>query len=1129
MVWFGTATGIKSEHLEQALKDPATAKAQGMLTKIPVTFLNYDVDVIDLCAQIKITERFIIPLDTTAPPQPPQASQLSSEAESLDTLDVVYELVFTEPNAYHIVGLELNGASVLSLAPLSASPVSQEVGRSFPETNDLLGPYRVDKAGDGITVLRAPLGPLRRGRTFTVTVVMTTQLEVDEMTSEYIFRLPRSPVKIDPDTPLFPTKEEVATAASTPTVTTINPTKPKADDFFAGDLSSDAALEAAFSFSDDEKEEENKDKPEEKESKKDEDEDTEAKRYEDYENETKFAVRVALSMPSGIRSVYSPTHFEDIEYVPHAGGDESVGTIEATSTDYFDPYDEFIAFIKLADPYAASVRTHVRGGINAQEFSICALFPLDSKRWAAAAAAAAAGGTSTTTTNNNNTTTNTGREVVFVVDNSGSMIGPKLEAAKAAVNYALRELPEGTLINVYKFGSAFQSLYMRGQPLDEEVLTRATDFVAAMDGQMGGTCVLEPLICAFQHHADIATTAQSVVLVTDAAVENTHDFVASIAKYAAAAASSRVFTLGIAPGVNAHFVQELTRATAGYCEIVQDIALLRSAMGRLIKALLRPVINNATVAWHGFGSVVQPHALILPSAHVVAYAVVAPPACWSTGGAPTEPCAVTLSGLVAGVPYERTISVDLTKAFCGSAGPDAVASPNADKGAQIACLCAAKMLAECADSAVDKGEALSFVNFVPSRFVTALCTTSSKHMPVLFLPYLAASFRSEELAHYRAHVQLDSAQDREKAKEDAAAAAAAGTAGSLSPSLTAPLSPHIQEQQGGERSGFGMGRQKQRNGVSGGGILMGVHRKAQQDKKGKKEEYKLPPPPPMTPRITVFGFDLFNFVRRKNNVLKQKDLRFTIDENPLYESSSESFDNIMYKDPDLGSVYAMSPAPPPAAAVLLSMGKSSKSVPASPTTAELPVPTQSNNPGIEVNPFFIDKGELQENPLFDENPLLGTFDDPQKKKKSTSASPYLNPLLDPEDETSLSPLTVTVTVKDTPHTLAQDDLVLAQQVCGKWTLTALKDYGITIRDLSKSIPDAKKHKEALDVWTTFVVIGLLKAYFPRNYPQWQLVAEKAKSWACRTAIASFGPAAFDSEEWTRAAARFVVSHMGGSV
>lgn len=66
------------------------------------------------------------------------------------------------------------------------------------------------------------------------------------------------------------------------------------------------------------------------------------------------------------------------------------------------------------------------------------------------------------------------QEYVFVIDRSGSMEGTRIETAKQALVMLLRALPaEGTVFNIFSFGSHFDSLWSRSLPYSEENLRRA--------------------------------------------------------------------------------------------------------------------------------------------------------------------------------------------------------------------------------------------------------------------------------------------------------------------------------------------------------------------------------------------------------------------------------------------------------------------------------------------------------------------------------------------------------------------------------------------------------------------------------------------------------------------------------
>eukprot|EP00042_Codosiga_hollandica_P039762 m.335997 g.335997 ORF g.335997 m.335997 type:complete len:125 (-) comp55689_c2_seq1:1308-1682(-) len=50
-------------------------------------------------------------------------------------------------------------------------------------------------------------------------------------------------------------------------------------------------------------------------------------------------------------------------------------------------------------------------------------------------------------------------ELVFLIDQSGSMAGSKIDQARNAMNFFLRSLPEDCYLNIIGFGTSFRSLW----------------------------------------------------------------------------------------------------------------------------------------------------------------------------------------------------------------------------------------------------------------------------------------------------------------------------------------------------------------------------------------------------------------------------------------------------------------------------------------------------------------------------------------------------------------------------------------------------------------------------------------------------------------------------------------------
>jgi hypothetical protein len=63
------------------------------------------------------------------------------------------------------------------------------------------------------------------------------------------------------------------------------------------------------------------------------------------------------------------------------------------------------------------------------------------------------------------------QEYLFLVDRSGSMIGPSIEAVKQALVILLPLLPnENTFFNIFSFGTAVDSLWETSQPYEQQFL-----------------------------------------------------------------------------------------------------------------------------------------------------------------------------------------------------------------------------------------------------------------------------------------------------------------------------------------------------------------------------------------------------------------------------------------------------------------------------------------------------------------------------------------------------------------------------------------------------------------------------------------------------------------------------------
>jgi Ca-activated chloride channel family protein len=108
------------------------------------------------------------------------------------------------------------------------------------------------------------------------------------------------------------------------------------------------------------------------------------------------------------------------------------------------------------------------------------------------------------------------RELIFVLDRSGSMEGEPVEQAKISLKKALRTLRSGDIFNIITFNYRQDRLSERSLELNEANLMVADNFIDSVRAS-GGTEILAAMNCAFDTPSSKHYLRQ-IVFLTDGAV-----------------------------------------------------------------------------------------------------------------------------------------------------------------------------------------------------------------------------------------------------------------------------------------------------------------------------------------------------------------------------------------------------------------------------------------------------------------------------------------------------------------------------------------------------------------------------------------------------------------------------------
>ena len=184
------------------------------------------------------------------------------------------------------------------------------------------------------------------------------------------------------------------------------------------------------------------------------------------------------------------------------------------------------------------------------------------------------------------------REATFVIDTSGSMAGPSIVQAKAALAFALDRLQPGDRFNVIEFNSKPRALFPAPMPVDSATLSRARSFVAGLKAE-GGTEVREALELALRPAAS-GEFVRQVVFLTDGAVGNESELFALIRERLD---DRRLFTVGIGTAPNSHFMTKAAQFGRGTFTYVADSRDVQERMAQLFTKLESPVLTDIAIDW----------------------------------------------------------------------------------------------------------------------------------------------------------------------------------------------------------------------------------------------------------------------------------------------------------------------------------------------------------------------------------------------------------------------------------------------------------------------------------------------------------------------------------------------------
>jgi Ca-activated chloride channel family protein len=246
------------------------------------------------------------------------------------------------------------------------------------------------------------------------------------------------------------------------------------------------------------------------------------------------------------------------------------------------------------------------------------------------------------------------REIVFVIDTSGSMAGKSIAQAREALLFALDRLAAGDRFNIIGFNQSAYALFSDARDVTEGIRDMARHFVRRLEAE-GGTVMAPALGLALKGAAPPGYVRQ-VVFLTDGAVGNEAQLFRLVHQRLGA---TRLFPIGIGSAPNSYFMTKAAEVGRGTYTYIGKLSEVRERMERLFENLESPVLTDLHVSWPRQGPI-ETGMAAEPSGGPEMYPRVLPDL---YAGEPVVFTArraglagpITVSGRLAGEPWQATV------------------------------------------------------------------------------------------------------------------------------------------------------------------------------------------------------------------------------------------------------------------------------------------------------------------------------------------------------------------------------------------------------------------------------------------------------------------------------------------
>ncbi len=297
------------------------------------------------------------------------------------------------------------------------------------------------------------------------------------------------------------------------------------------------------------------------------------------------SVKVDLETKRPLKSIYSPSHAVEVK---RDGSNRATAGYEASEVQ--SEADFTLYFAPEKDELGLNLLTHKGGGGDGY-FLLLASPGMDVKEKQVMP-----------------------KDVVFVLDTSGSMAGKKLEQAKKALRFCIENLNDNDRFELIRFSTEVEPLFDKLVEANPRNRSRAEEFVKDLR-PMGGTAIDDALKKALRGQASAGASQEPetrrqrpesgrpfvVVFLTDGCptigTTDEDQIVAHVKNESDG--HTRIFCFGIGTDVNTHLLDRITEQTHAFSQYVLPEEDLEVKVSSFFSKIKEPVLANPELKFTG--------------------------------------------------------------------------------------------------------------------------------------------------------------------------------------------------------------------------------------------------------------------------------------------------------------------------------------------------------------------------------------------------------------------------------------------------------------------------------------------------------------------------------------------------